>query len=623
MTEPTQIDKTSANPSHPLEPSGLIVLGLAGMLFVLDGCTSGLEHVDRRTQWLVDQYVERSGADEETGKMVLRDADSLMRDPTMNRSIVTAYTPQTVNPPRDRFRFEEDRSGKTLSELLKSYTDLPEDVPRYDLQQALGIAVGSSREYITAKEELFLAALRLLNERHLFGPRFFDDVSANVDVLGEEGDPDIALRLTNEFRITQNLRSGGSLSARALVSATEQLRETIADSTSQSASLILSADLPLLRGAGTVAEESLISGEREMVYATRTFERFRRQFLFNIATDYFDLVLAAGRIENAEQVLTSRQALVNETEALVQAGRKAEFDVNDARQRLLQSQNSLASARDAFVVSLERFRSRLGLPPDSPFRIKEEVALEIPVPEFDMEASVRRGLTYRLDLQNTRDQVDDSRRAVLNARNDLLPELNLSASMTTMTESSLTRAGLQFDFDDSDFRAGVTFGLPLDRETERIGVRRSIINLERARRRLQDDEDNVALEIRRAIRDIQLARFSLALQEESLRTIEQRKEFSELRPDQATTRSQIDIDDDYQSALESRDSAKRDLRVALLRYLVATGQFRVAPDGKILLAPSLEQMPQTTETAIQAAEEEGNITADSEADEKSDSVSKP
>ena len=623
MTEPNQIDQTITNLSHPPGATRLIALSLAVVLLGLGGCTTGLEGIDRRTQLLVDQHVQRSGAHKETGKMDLRDADSLMRDPTMNRSIVTAYTPQTVNPSRDRFEFEEDRSGRTLSELLKSYNDLPEDVPRYDLQQTLGIAVGSSREYISAKEELFLAALRLLNERHLFGPRFFDDVSANVDVLGEEGDPDIALRLTNEFRITQNLRSGGSLSARALVRATEQLRQTISDQTSQSASLILSADLPLLRGAGMVAQESLISAEREMVYATRTFERFRRQFLFNIATDYFDLVLAAGRIRNAEQVLKSRQALVNETEALVQAGRKAEFDVNDARQRFLQSQNSLASARDAFVVSLERFRSRLGLPPDSPFRIEEKVALDIPVPELDMEASVRRGLTYRLDLQNTRDQVDDSRRAVLNARNDLLPELNLNASMTTMTESNLTRAGLQLDFDDSDFRAGVTFGLPLDRETERIGVRRSIINLERARRRLQDEEDNVALEIRRAIRDIQLARFSLALQEESLRTIEQRKEFNELRPDQATTRSQIDIDDDYQSALEARDSAKRDLRVALLRYLVATGQFRVAPDGEILLAPSLEQLAQSTENAIQAAEEEENTAAHSETRETSDSDLKP
>jgi len=364
----------------------------------------------------------------------------------------------------------------------------------------------------------------------------------------------------------------------------------------QSANLILSADIPLLRGAGSVAAEPLISAEREMIYATRTFERFRRQFLFNIATDYFDLVLASGRIRNAERVLESRRGLYEETQALLKAGRKAKFDVSEAEQRVLQSENSLASARDAYVVALERFRSRIGLPPDSPFMIEDTVTFDIPVPKLDMDESVRRGLMFRLDLQNTRDQVDDSRRAVRNARNDLLPDLDLTASVEAMTDPSLRRGGLQFDLEKTNFRTGITYGLPLDRETERIGLRQSIVTEQRAERRLRDDEDNVALAVRRAIREVQLARFSLDLQEESIRIVEDRIRGLDLRTQNVNPRSKIDADDDLQSALEGRDSALRDLRVAILRYLLETGQFRVSTKGAILLPSDLENLKSNEKT---------------------------
>lgn len=557
---------------------------------LLSSCNQGLESIDRNAQKMIDEHNAKIGVDVGSGQFDEPSEDSIFDNPVMDGKVVTDRSPGTVNPGRDRLRFEKDDSGRSLSELLDFYTNVPADAPRYGLQESMEIAVANSRDYLTAKEELLLAALRLMNQRHLFSPRFFNDVSANLNALGESGDEDIALQLSNEFRVTQQLQSGGNLTARAIVNATEQLRETVVNGDGQSANLILSADIPLLRGAGTVAAEPLISAEREMVYATRTFERFRRQFLFDIATNYFDLVLAAGRIRNAEQVLKSRQGLYNETQALLKAGRKAKFDVSEAEQRVLQSKNSLASAKDAFVVALERFRSRIGIPPDSPFMIKKTVALDIPVPKLDMEESVRQGLMLRLDLQNTRDQVDDARRSVRNARNNLLPDLNLTASVEAMTDPSLRRAGLQFDLEKTNFRTGITYGLPLDRETERIGLRQSIVSMERANRRLQDDEDNVALAVRRAIRDIQLARFSLDLQEESIRIIEDRIRGLKLRTRNVNPRSLIDAADDLQSALEGRDSALRDLRVAILRYLLETGQFRVSTKGAILLPPDLEKI---------------------------------
>jgi outer membrane protein TolC len=234
-------------------------------------------------------------------------------------------------------------------------------------------------------------------------------------------------------------------------------------------------------------------------------------------------------------------------------------------------------------------RIRLGLPPENPLVIDTEDSLDVAIPELDMEESVRRGLLFRLDLQNTRDRVDDSRRALRNARNDLMPDLNLNASMNAITDPDLTRSGLQFDLDETDFQASVTYGLPLDRETERIDLRRAVISLERSERNLRESEDEVSLSVRRAIRDIQLARFSLNLQEESIRIIERRLEALEIQKERGTVnaRTIIDAQDELEQALQSREQELRNVRVAVMRFLLETGQFRVAPHGEILLPPDL------------------------------------
>jgi len=567
----------------------LVSLGGAA-LSALWGCSPGLAGIDRKASRLIAQRTEAMGGDSIAPDFEHLDSVRTEADLIRHTADNTNLAPATRNPPASDLSIPRGDAQGEVDALLARYGDASADVERFTLQETLKYTVSHAREYKTAKEELLLAALRLLIQRHQFGPRFFNEMSASFDGDAEDGDYEIATRLINEFRVTQRLQTGGEISARALVSATEQLRRRVGqgDSESQSASIILSANLPLLRGAGDVARESLISAERDMVYATRTFERFRQQFLFNIASDYFDLVRAQAQIENAKRVLASRQKLYEETQALYTAGRKPQFELSETRARVLSSENSLANQRDSYTVQLERFRIRLGLPPDNPYLLDTVASFDLPVPALDMTESVRRGLLYRLDLQTSRDRVEDARRGVANARNDLLPDLDLSASMTLITDPDLKRGGLQFDEEEIDYTAGITFGLPLDREIERIGLRQATISLERSHRDLREDEDNVELSIRSAVRDIQLALFSLQIQNESVRIIERRLVGLELRRQDVTTRTIIDAQDELAAALDARDAAIRNLRVAIMRYLLETGQFRVDVDGQFIAPPGME-----------------------------------
>lgn len=566
--------------------------GLALGALLLTGCNQGLSGIDRKASKIIADRTEALGGDAIAPDFDHLDSVRAAADRIGHDASNTDPYPATRNPAASDLKIERANVQGEVDALLKRYGDAGPDIERFTLQQTLKYAVEHSREYKTAKEELLLAALRLLLQRHQFGPRFFDDITTSFSGSPEGGDYEIAARLINEFRVTQRLTSGGDLSVRALVNATEQLRRRVGDpnTESQSASIILSASIPLLRGAGDVAQESLISAERNMVYATRTFERFRQQFLFSVSTDYFDIVRNQAQIENAKRVLASRQKLYDETEALYKTGRKPQFELSETRSRVLSSENSLADQRDRYTVQLERFRVRLGLAPGNPYLIDTVAAFNLPVPALDMNESVRRGLLYRLDLQTTRDRVDDSRRGVANARNDLLPDLNLSASATIPAESGLRRSGLQLDGQNIDYSASITFGLPLDRETERINLRQATIDLEQATRDLRESEDNVELSIRSSMRDIQLALFSLQIQNESIRIIERRLYGLSLQREKVTTRTIIDAQDELSAALDARDAAIRDLRVAIMSYLIETGQFRVDVNGQFIAPEGMEQL---------------------------------
>ncbi len=447
-----------------------------------------------------------------------------------------------------------------------------------DLEGTFRLAQRSAREFKTSEEEYVLAAIRLLIERHRWGPRLFNDTSVVASGNGTDGSYQSAVDLINELRVTQRLPAGGELEARWVWNATEHLREQATGRYRQSSAIVLNGNIPLLRGAGDVAQEDLIQAERDLVYQSRTFERSRRILLVSIASDYFDLVQTRSQIANQVQQIESLREFERQTQALVDAGRKAQFDLNDARNRVLSGVASLANLREQYILQLDRFRVRLGLSLDSMVDV-QPITLELPEPDTTIAAATRAALEYRLDLQNQRDQVSDARRAVGNARNNLLPNLDLNGNVNIPTDPDAREGGAAFDPEDLSYTAGVTFGLPLDREIERLQVRQSIIRYEQTQRLYERFRDEVVVAVRAALRGIDLARFQLQLAEQQVKITEQRREEQLLKSDELDTRKRLEAEEDLLTARNNRDKAKTDLRVAILNYLLASDQLRVARDG--------------------------------------------
>lgn len=555
----------------------LALTALLGSSIWLAACDSGMRRIDRNVDRLLAETTTDLGGD--SVRPNVRDSAYPARE-VRRTDELDDYNPATRNPTADELQFVPLPNDDNVMARLERYDEEDPDALKLNLTGALAYAVEFSREYRFAEEDYVLAALRLLIERHRWGPRFFDEVSAIASSRGDGTTYDSSLRIVNDFSVTQRLPYGGEVSVRALATAVEDLHQRVAGENVQDSQLIIAADIPLLRGAGLAAQDDRIQAERDLIYAARDFEQFRREFLFDIATDFLGLVVQRLGIRNAERQLDSFEYLERRQNELVKAGRVPPFEAALAAQDTLFARDRLAGLREFFRVAVDRFKVRLGMPTSEALVIDLSMPELLP-PDVTPEGAVLTALKYRLDLQNARDRVDDSRRSVLVAKNAMLPDLNLTASASLPSNPNLARSGAQLDTERGDYAAGVTFGLPLDREIERLNVRQTEIGLERSIRAYDNQRDSVAVSVRSAIRDIDRARFSLQLQEENIRIAERRQASIDAAPDRATARDRSEALDEYLRALDNRDSARRDLQIAILQYLLETGQLRVDADGTL------------------------------------------
>lgn len=487
------------------------------------------------------------------------------------------FPPGTTAPRYEPLSIEQARRPAIQRLKLGPPTELGA-VTTLDLFQAIQYAVQHSREYQTRMEDLYLAALDVTLQRHLFSPRPF--ASTGVQYTGGQLDVEYrsALSVTSTAGIRQQLPYGGQIVAQGLVDFVNALNDTAADG--ESAQLVLSGSIPLLRGAGMVNLEPLINSERQLVYEIRRFEQFRRSFAVDIASQYFRLLTQQQAIVNRRLNYIAAAQLTEKTYALYAAGRAGTnyLSVQRAQTQLFDAENSIITAEDAYQSALDDFKTTIGMPVEQPLSI---VAVELEVTPPDLETDViAMALKYRLDLQTAADQIEDARRAVENARNGLLPDLELTARGAIGNREN-TPAG-EIDSRNLEYSAGLNLDLPVDRLQERNAYRRALIMLERAQRQWQATRDTVVAEVRQAVRAIRSAKATLDIQQRTIELNRRRLDYANelLVLGQATDSQQaVDAQNALLRAQDAYESARANYQIQILRFLLDTGTLRINPQA--------------------------------------------
>jgi hypothetical protein len=124
--------------------------------------------------------------------------------------------------------------------------------------------------------------------------------------------------------------------------------------------------------------------------------------------------------------------------------------------------------------------------------------------------------------------------------------------------------------------------MPLDRVTEDLQLRQAQIFLEQSKRQYFQRRDDAAVQVRQSARGIETSQFSLVIQEKNVQAAMNRQAAIDAAPDRATARDRTEAVDQLRRAQDSLDNARKNLQVAILRYLNTTGQMRISPDGRLI-----------------------------------------
>jgi outer membrane protein TolC len=298
------------------------------------------------------------------------------------------------------------------------------------LDQAVELSQFNSRELQDRREDLYLAALPVTLERFAFVPHIFAGVTATRTWLGSQvpGGPGSSWNIASTGSITQLFPTG----ATAVAQLANQLVIDLGTGRPHVgiSNLTLSLTQPLLRGGGwAVTLEPLTQAERDLVYAVRSYARFKENYYvfiagggdqFNSPYSYPGLslrgvlpsltppgqggsflpTLLTAALERNEQenlsALTEYLSLYREYQG---RGDVSELQVGQVEQQILSSQARLLTQRQTLANGLDRFKLQLGLPTRLPLELDDAPTR----PVRDMLAEFTRA---RDDFTALRDEAD-------------------------------------------------------------------------------------------------------------------------------------------------------------------------------------------------------------------------
>lgn len=477
--------------------------------------------------------------------------------------------------------FHIDRPVDTLRQRLVT----SKEPVTLSLTQALDVAAENSREFQRQKELLYLVGLALTGEQHEFALRFASSPSANVRGEGvNSGDDKIFLDFQEDLSASMNTESGGTLVASFFNSWFRDILTTggwAADSI-----MSITFTQPLMRGFGErIAREPLTQAERNVIYAMRTFERFRSGFAIDIVSEYYDVLSAGEDLRSLKQNLASLELDQKRIQALYDNDRANITDLDRAKQSVLVAKNRVVVGEARLESTRDRFKFTLGLPVDANVRVDPREFenlkhLHVDKNMPDEATLIRIALERRFDYQTSLDEVADAGRRVYVAEDALRSSLDFSSAIDVPSEPDQP---VKFDFENLTWAAGFDLDLALDKLIERNAYRSSLISLDTAIRARERSEDQVKTDVRESLRQLRSSFESYEIQLVSVqvasRRVKQTEAFQAANFGGVTTLDVLDAKESLVNAEIALTQARVTYAIARLALLRDVEALPLEPKG--------------------------------------------
>ncbi len=267
---------------------------------------------------------------------------------------------------------------------------------------------------------------------------------------------------------------------------------------------------PLLRGAWTtVNEQQIRSAEITKSASDENFNAALSTLIHAVRSAYWDLSFARRDVQLRKANLELGQESVRITrrryaEGLVPASDilTANAEVYRREEALIGAQNALYNAEDALKRLIFAFANR----PEWDFEIVSGTAPREPggIPTPALESALADAFRDRADLRSRRLTLRQRELDLLVARNGLQPQLDLVGTWRSQalgTELSDTWKDT-LTGDQQSYSVGLQLSVPIGNIAARARLRRAELQIRQAVEQLREIENQIATEVRTAVRDL-------------------------------------------------------------------------------------------------------------------------
>jgi outer membrane protein TolC len=361
---------------------------------------------------------------------------------------------------------------------------------------------------------------------------------------------------------------------------------------------------PLLQGFGrnNPLVEQLTQAERDVVYAIRSFSQYQKQFDITIVNDYFNLLSRKSEVRNNYTNYLRRVDLTQYTEARA-VDRIRAADVEDARTAELAARIAYINSVAAYLNELDGFKLLLGLPlteslylDDADLDTLERTGL-LPV-NLTPDAAFHLAVEKNLDLLNSIDQFEDSKRKLRLAIDQLKPTLNFAARASLASDGPDDYT--KFDLSNVSYAAELSLDNLVDKLPARNNYRAGLISYERQVRALAQAIDNLRNRIERGFRRVQQERQNYINRQASLAVAARRVDMNQtlFQAGRAQVRDLREAQDALISAQNELTDSIASYQNARLLLLFDIGVLNTSVDQFWLKDALLDAAPGTPAEAI-------------------------
>lgn len=437
--------------------------------------------------------------------------------------------------------------------------------------------------------------------RSVFDPSFFGEIEKDRSVI-----PSDTPFFAGASVIDQNFNANAGLRKVLLSGGQIELSWTNTKNRSNSSiqgvnpdyttGLMASISQPLLRDFGLRYATILVRvAQTAELQSVRAYEASAADTVKSVEDAYWGLVLAIEAVRVQEQALAAGKELERQNRGKFEVGALPRTAVLEAESVVAQRQALLIRVQNAVTIARDNLRALLNVPsPETDALIMLEPS-ELPSVEHvdtSLEASLQRAREHRPELLAAQLDVHAKALALKAAENQVLPRLDAVGAIGTHglagravdPNSLLPIPGAQASgfiggYGDSlnlltdgrfySYTAGVVLDIPIANAQARAGYATARVDLERARLNFQQIQQQVTLEVKSAIsnletdlKSIEATRIARELAEENVRNQQARYDVG-----LATTKDLLDFQDQETQARAAEISA-------LVRYNTDLAEFR-------------------------------------------------